>query len=427
MKRFIRLFVMFGLLLLLAAPLTAQDTPTPEPVGLRPDAPTYAQHGPYWVGTREFVIEPDSERPLPATIWYPALNPQGSPETTTYSYQNFATIAGFTEPGHALANAAPDLNGGSYPLVIISHGAVGYRYDFAYLAEHLASYGFVTMTIDHTGDTIAYATDPQLAGANYDVWLKSFADSFVTRPLDIQRSIDFASSLTAQGGDLAGLIDPGKIAVAGHSSGGWTALTSAGAQIDLRPIAAWCKANSSDEAISTSMGYTLFCSTLVASEASILSQRQVAAKPGELWPSYPVTGVDAVVSISPGPVFSADSFANVTVPTLMLVGSQDPFPTLYDSAVADYQSLPTSSKGLVVFQNAGHSYAAGMCNDWLVSYGWYSLCSDTVWDMDRSHDLTDQFVTAFLLDVLKGDKDAHAALAPDTVSFPGITYQAQGF
>ncbi len=176
------------------------------------------------------------------------------------------------------------------------------------------------------------------------------------------------------------------------------------------------------------MGYTLFCSTLVASEASILSQRQVAtAKPGELWPSYPVTGVDAVVSISPGPVFSADSFANVSVPTLMLVGSQDPFPTLYDSAVTDYQSLPTSPKGLVVFQNAGHSYAVGVCNDWLVSYGWYSLCSDTVWDMARSHDLTDQFVTAFLLDVLKGDTDTHAALAPDNVSFPGITYQAQGF
>ncbi len=275
MKRWLGLLILIGLLLSLAAPLTAQEAspePTPEAVGLRPDAPTYAQHGPYWVGTREFVIpDPEGKRPLPLTVWYPALNPQGVAETVTYSYQNFATITGFTEPGHALANVAPDLSGGPYPLVIISHGAVGYRYDFAYLAEHLASFGFVTMTIDHTGDTIAYAIDPQLAGANYDVWLKSFTNSFVTRPLDIQRSIDFAGSLTAQGGDLAGLIDTGKIAVAGHSSGGWTALTSAGAQIDLRPIAAWCQANSSDEAISTSMGYTLFCSTLVASEASILS------------------------------------------------------------------------------------------------------------------------------------------------------------
>ncbi len=96
MKRFIGFLILIGLLLSLAAPLTAQEA-TPAAVGLRPDAPTYAQHGPYWVGTREFVIEPDSERPLPTTVWYPALNPQGLPEATTYSYQNFATIAGFME------------------------------------------------------------------------------------------------------------------------------------------------------------------------------------------------------------------------------------------------------------------------------------------------------------------------------------------
>lgn len=47
--------------------------------------------------------------------------------------------------------------------------------------------------------------------------------------------------------------------------------------------------------------------------------------------------------------------------------------------------------------------------------------------MDRAHNLINYFTTAFLLGVLKRDKDAHAALAPDAVSFPGITYQAQGF
>ena len=55
MKRFAGLFFFIGLLMLLVTPLAAQEA-TPEPVGLRPDAPTYALHGPYWVGTREFVI-----------------------------------------------------------------------------------------------------------------------------------------------------------------------------------------------------------------------------------------------------------------------------------------------------------------------------------------------------------------------------------
>jgi hypothetical protein len=42
--------------------------------------------------------------------------------------------------------------------------------------------------------------------------------------------------------------------------------------------------------------------------------------------------------------------------------------------------------------------------------------------MDRAHDLTNHFTTAFLLDVLKGDKEAHKALLPDAVKFPGIQY-----
>jgi hypothetical protein len=57
--------------------------------------------------------------------------------------------------------------------------------------------------------------------------------------------------------------------------------------------------------------------------------------------------------------------------------------------------------------------------------GWF--CSDSVWDMDRAHDLINHFTTAFLLATLKDDAEAAAALAPDAVSFPGITYEAQGF
>ena len=49
-------------------------------------------------------------------------------------------------------------------------------------------------------------------------------------------------------------------------------------------------------------------------------------------------------------------------------------------------------------------------------------CSDSIWDMDRAHDLTNHFTTAFLLDVLKGDKETHKALLPDAVKFPGIQY-----
>jgi hypothetical protein len=37
-------------------------------------------------------------------------------------------------------------------------------------------------------------------------------------------------------------------------------------------------------------------------------------------------------------------------------------------------------------------------------------------------DLIDHFSIGFLLDTLKGDKAAHAALLPDAINFPGIEY-----
>ncbi|MFN8374404.1 MAG: hypothetical protein U0694_16195 [Anaerolineae bacterium] len=80
MKRHFGLFIVIVLLsLLLIPPLAAQGN-SPAQVGLRPDAPTYALHGPYWVGTMDVVIGQDTDRPLQAHIWYPALNPDGLEE-----------------------------------------------------------------------------------------------------------------------------------------------------------------------------------------------------------------------------------------------------------------------------------------------------------------------------------------------------------
>jgi hypothetical protein len=55
----------------------AQEAPKPKAISLRPDAPPYAVHGPSWAGTRDFVAEPDSDRSLPVTVWYPRYTVTG--------------------------------------------------------------------------------------------------------------------------------------------------------------------------------------------------------------------------------------------------------------------------------------------------------------------------------------------------------------
>jgi len=401
----------------------------PPQVGLRPDAPPYALHGPYWVGTRELVIEPESERPLPLTVWYPALNPDGVTEEITYVYDNFVSIEGFTLPGHAIADAAPDTADGPYPLVILSHGLCGYRYNLAYLGEHLASHGFLVMAVDHTGDTLGYVTDPELRKEDWSGFAEAFLNAFIYRPADVQRQIDYAALVTAQDGDLPGLIDTDHIAVVGHSLGGYTALTAAGAQVDLGPLKPWCAENAGDPVVAANDLYVMGCQILSPSESQLLTMHGIEANAGGMWPPFDVTGVDAIVPLSLSAVFGTESFENVTVPALLVVGTDEYSLDLnHEHALMIYENLASDHKGLVVFDNANHFFPQAECIPWFYDQQNTGACAtDAVWDIHRAHDLINHFTTAFLLSTLKDDAEAAAALAPDAVQFPGITYEAQGF
>jgi predicted dienelactone hydrolase len=92
---------------------------------------TFAAPGPYPVGTMEF----EAETPYHTTtvkVWYPAVYPEGRA----------------IRPGLPLKDAAPDLSGGPYPLVVHVPGMWTDRTSGGWLTDHLASYGFVVMAMD---------------------------------------------------------------------------------------------------------------------------------------------------------------------------------------------------------------------------------------------------------------------------------------
>ena len=159
----------------------------------------------------------------------------------------------------------------------------------------------------------------------------------------------------------------------------------------------------------------------------MLAMRGITTPSCELWPPFDVAGVDAIVPLSPLSSFGPGSFDQVTIPALLMVGTDDYFPPFYPGAVMAYENLASDHKSLVAFENASHFFPVLNCSDWFMSHGLYPWCSESVWNMDRAHDLINHFTTAFLLVTLKGDQDAAAALAPDAVSFPGITYETTGF
>ena len=311
--------------------------------------------------------------------------------------------------GHALADAPPDVENGPYPLVVFSPGLTMWRQSLSYLMEHIASYGFVVISMEHRGEY----SDRFWEGAYY-------------RPAETLLTTQYADQLTADGGDLGGVIDLDKLAVMGHSSGGWTALIGGGAQMDL---------SGCPEDLSQTGGLVWYsdCISFVPEQSAIASMFGYEAAPSGLWPQQFDPRVDAVISMSPdGDIWGAEyqGVASLNVPTMVVTSPNDSINVPEHGAYPIYEQLGTQVKSLLQFQGADHPLPSDTCADapWVVDqFDLYWLCSDPVWDKERAHDLFNHFTTAFLLDTLKGDAAAHEALAPDAVQFPGIEYQAEGF
>lgn len=384
---------LFLLLILFSIPLDAQQ---------RPDAPPYARRGEYTVGTRD-AISQDEQRPLNITLWYPALNPDNQPERVTYRHGLFSA------EGRALRDAAPNLSSAPYPLVIFSHGNSGFRFQSLYLTEHLASQGFVVIALDHPTNTVFDAMQDNNA------LLDNIAPNYAHRPADVLRVIAYADSLDA--GDLAGLIDTQRIAIVGHSFGGYTALAVGGLQLNFDQLEQQC--------LAAVEPFSDVC-FLVDEEPRIAEARGFETIPEGAWPPITDPRIKAIVALAPwnGSIFDLNSLTYIQTPTMFLVGSADDVtPPIRDAEYMYDRMFAATPKVLITFQNGGHYIFVDSCSDLLVQFGFFEVCSDPVWDVDRTNDLTNHFTTAFLRSVLYDEPEASAALQPGAVNLIGISYQ----
>jgi len=100
--------------------------------------------------------------------------------------------------------------GAPYPLIVYSHGFTSSRLGGAYLAEHLASLGYVVAAVDYPLTNFAAPGGPNVR----DV---------VNQPGDVSFIIDtLLSDNTTEGHPLRGLVDPDRIGATGISLGGLT-------------------------------------------------------------------------------------------------------------------------------------------------------------------------------------------------------------
>lgn len=343
------------------------------------DAPALGGFGQHTVGFRELVLTNPrqalpggvvAERQLPLAVWYPAT---GAPDDTAACYsftpppipdQSAAMTQSVSECGTALADAAP--LGGRLPVVVISHGYGGWATGFSWLAENLASKGYLVIALDHR----------DLPAANAEQQALSFATTVMTRSADQRYVIDqLASGAMPQW--LNDLADPDRIALIGYSMGGFGALATAGAPYDRSGT---------------------FHSALRGNVP------ETGAAPA---------GLKALVLFAPwgggAPLraWSGQSLARIDIPTLLLVGREDDIVDYAGGVEWIFDNMTRSRRLMIVYEGARHNIAANAVPAALAScFDYRERLDEPVWRKDRLNAINAHFITALLDSGLKGDAAA---------------------
>ena len=380
---------------------------------LDPEDAPYNVRGVYAVGVQNLTT--GGETPLELSMWYPALSDDNGTKRITYAYtvkmgQPFGTVRMASFEGQAIQDAPYDLSMSPYPLVILSPGFSIGSTAYAWLAEHLASYGFVVLSPEH---------DEHLDPEN-ELWQRA-----VTRPQDILRVFNYVDREVESKTDFAQLVDPQLVAVAGHSYGGYTALAAGGAQVDTDSFKAFCETVQAGG----EPGAWL-CDMLSPQIADMADLTGLDDMPTGLWPATADPRVDAIISMAGDAFFFGQpGLSVIDIPVMAIGGTADEDSPFKWNTHPTYEYVSSQKKVEIALNEAEHMIFTARCE----SSPFYmkilsgELCADSVWDRSTAHALVKHFTTAFLLAELGQDPQAAAALAPQLVDFPEVGYQAQGY
>lgn len=400
--------VLLGLVAQAGAYLLEFTVPAVEVVETVDSPAQFADPGPYPAGVRWA----GEEAPIPVTYWYPAVPADQAGSTTTYAFAmsmfgSDTTTALGTFDGEATVGSPPDVSGGPYPLVILSHGFAITSSSYGWLAEHLATHGFIVAAPHH--DEVL---DPNT------LWRST-----------IQRSRDLVAVMTEIGhqtgteGELEGLVDLERTAVIGHSYGGYTAQVAGGARLDTDDLGRVCEGVGRNDPI------LFLCDALLPRLNAMAQAADLPAVPTALWPDWSLPGVDAVVSIAgDAAMFGPRGLAEIEVPTLAIGGTTDTDSPYEWGTRYSYDNVSSEHKIEIGLVGAEHMTFVGECERSrrvldLVSLG---FCADDAWDRSEAHEVVSHFVTAFLLAELGESRDAAAVLSLDR-DIANVVSRAEGY
>jgi len=210
------------------------------------------------------------------------------------------------------------------PLVVLSHGFGADRYFLDYIAQHLASHGLTVASVEHPGSNLKslvnMPVDPAIAEEPSRLLP---AEEFLHRPRDVSFVLDRLARLNHGSSFYSGVFNTDNVTMIGHSLGGYTGLALAGAKLDLRSLGSFCE---NIQPLGVSPADWLQCAAVDLEEQQAdLSDDRIQQ----------VVAMNALT----GQLFGEAGLREVTVPTMLLTGTQDSVTPTLDQHLSAFTQL----------------------------------------------------------------------------------------
>lgn len=218
------------------------------------------------------------------------------------------------------------------PVIVFSHGLASRPEDYSDAIRQLASHGYVVAAPQHPGSDAIWLKE-MLRGLHKDIF---DINEFSNRPKDISFVIDELERRNA--GRFNGKLDLTRVALAGHSFGGYTVLALAGATVDLAYLKEECKR------------------PFGGLNVSILLQCQALRLPPEQLTNLQDSRAAAVFAANPvnRSLFGRKGLGNIKVPVVMASGSYDPATPPALEQAASFTWLTAPDKYWLIVQGQAH-------------------------------------------------------------------------
>ncbi|MEG4085715.1 alpha/beta hydrolase [Microcoleus sp. POL10_C6] len=217
------------------------------------------------------------------------------------------------------------------PTIVFSHGLGSVRTDLRYLAEHLASHGYVVAALEHPGSNETN-TNAAMAGKCPLLAPQEFLD----RPKDISFVLDELTKLNQTDDNLQGKIAIDRWVIIGYSFGGATALSLAGAELQLSALKQRCQG----DLIGFSLGEGIQCA------AAGLPEERYQLRDGRIKRAIAMNPITSLL-------FGETGLSAIQIPTLIVASSADKTTPALAEQIAGFPKIP-SPKWLVGLVGGTH-------------------------------------------------------------------------